>query len=175
MAHPRHDEVRRRYGFRCGYCGVSEANTGGELTVDHYQPVTAGGDDSDENLVYACFRCNTYKGDYIPTPADIQHARRVLHPLRDPLSFHLRENEQTGWLEPLTDTGRFHVLLLRLNRPQLVEHRFRGRLAQLLAASTELLQEENQTLRRRVTALEEYLRRLQTQPAAESKEQPPSS
>lgn len=175
MAHPRHEEVRGRYGFRCGYCGVSESDTGGELTVDHHQPVTAGGDDSDENLVYACFRCNTYKADFFPMPADIQKARRVLHPLRDPISFHLRENEQTGWLEPLTETGRFHALLLRLNRPQLVEYRMHGRLAQLLAASTQLLQEENQALRRSVTVLEEYLRRLQSQQVTEGTEQPPPS
>jgi hypothetical protein len=175
MAHPWHEEVRRRYGFRCGYCGVSETDTGGELTVDHHQPVAADGDDSDENLVYACFRCNTYKGDYFPTPADIQQFRRILHPLRDSLSIHLRENEQTGLLEPLTDTGRFHVLLLRLNRPQLVEHRIQSRLAQLLAASAQLLQEENQALRRSVTVLEDYLRRLRIQQAAEGAEGPPAS
>jgi hypothetical protein len=167
MAHPRHEEVRRRFGFRCGYCGVSETDTGGELTVDHHQPVAADGDDSDDNLVYACFRCNTYKGDFCPTPDDIQHGRWILHPLREPLAIHLRENEQTGWLETLTDTGRFHVLLLRLNRPQLVEHRIQTRLAQLLTANTQLLQEENQALQRRVTVLEDYLRRLQIQQVAE--------
>ena len=42
MAHPRHEEVRRRYGLRCGYCGVSEAETGGELTVDHFSTRVRG-------------------------------------------------------------------------------------------------------------------------------------
>jgi hypothetical protein len=59
MAHPRHQVVRERYRRCCGYCQVSEIETGGELTIDHFQPVTAGGDDSDDNLVYACFRDNT--------------------------------------------------------------------------------------------------------------------
>jgi hypothetical protein len=58
MAHPRHEEVRERYGRCCGYCGVSETETGGELTIDHFRPVSASGDDSADNLVYACFRCN---------------------------------------------------------------------------------------------------------------------
>jgi HNH endonuclease len=55
MAHPRHEEVRGRYHNRCGYCSVSETETGGELTIDHFQPVSAGGNDSDDNLVYCCF------------------------------------------------------------------------------------------------------------------------
>jgi hypothetical protein len=35
MAHPKLQMVRARYAFCCGYCGVSEADVGGELTVDH--------------------------------------------------------------------------------------------------------------------------------------------
>lgn len=64
MPHPRHQEVRQRYQRCCGYCGVTETEGGGELTVDHFRPVSAGGDDREENLVYACFRCNLYKGDF---------------------------------------------------------------------------------------------------------------
>ena len=71
MAHPRLPTVRERYAFCCGYCGVSEADVGGELTVDHFCPVSAGGDDSDENLVYACVRCNQYKGALRPEATDI--------------------------------------------------------------------------------------------------------
>ena len=59
-----------RWGARCGYCGVAEEDVGGDLTVDHYVPAAAGGDDSDANLVYACFRCNLFKGDFCPTPED---------------------------------------------------------------------------------------------------------
>lgn len=80
MAHAKHAQVRQRYEFRCGYCGVSEVDTGGELTVDHYHPVAAGGDDTDDNLVYACFKCNQYKGDYHPTEEDLARQLRVLHP-----------------------------------------------------------------------------------------------
>ena len=55
MAHPKHVEVRDRYQRCCGYCGVCEDDAGGELTVDHFIPVAAGGGDDDENLIYACF------------------------------------------------------------------------------------------------------------------------
>lgn len=109
MAHPKHDEVRRRYGFRCGYCGVSEADSGGELTVDHHRPVSAKGGDEDENLVYACVRCNLYKSDFFPTAEDFAHGWRVLHPLRDDLAAHLREDPASHRLLALTEMGRFHI------------------------------------------------------------------
>ena len=54
---PLHDlrlSVIEACNFRCGYCGVSETSSGGELTIDHYRPVSQNGDDSDDNLVYAC-------------------------------------------------------------------------------------------------------------------------
>jgi hypothetical protein len=160
MAHPRHAEVRQRYQRRCGYCGVSETETGGELTVDHYRPVTSGGDEADDNLVHCCFRCNTYKGDYWPTPADLQRGLHILHPLLDPVSQHLRQEEGTGRLEPLTPTGRFHIDLLRLNRPQLIDLRLTRRMGELLTEAWRLLREENEQLRLRVVLLEHYLGEL---------------
>jgi 5-methylcytosine-specific restriction endonuclease McrA len=52
--------VLRRDGNHCAYCGKS-ANT-----IDHVQPKSRGGDDSWENLVACCFRCNNIKGDRTP-------------------------------------------------------------------------------------------------------------
>src|SRR5579864_4863489 len=50
-------QVRRRANFACEYCGASEADTAGELTVDHYRPRTRGGTDDLGNLLYCCYRC----------------------------------------------------------------------------------------------------------------------
>jgi hypothetical protein len=161
MAHPLHQQVRERFDFRCGYCGVSEAECGGELTVDHHQPVSAGGGENEANLVYSCFRCNTYKGDFAPSAADNQLGQRVLHPLIDSIDLHVRENEVNGLLEPLTPTGRFHIELMRLNRPQLVEHRLQLRLRVLISESHRLLTNENETLRSRIELLEQYLSEIQ--------------
>lgn len=111
MRHPKFESVRQRYQYRCGYCGVSEAAVGGELTVDHYQPRGAGGGDENENLVYACVKCNQYKGEFWPDAEDLAQGRRVLHPLLDDLTVHLREDEQTGRVQALTETGRFHIAL----------------------------------------------------------------
>jgi 5-methylcytosine-specific restriction endonuclease McrA len=54
------DELFRRDGFRCVYCGgIFEPE---ELTIDHVQPRVRGGDRSGGNLVTACTVCNTAKG-----------------------------------------------------------------------------------------------------------------
>ena len=58
--------VRQRAHFACEFCGVTETDTGGELTIDHFQPHTKGGTDAPENLLYCCHRCNQYKADYWP-------------------------------------------------------------------------------------------------------------
>jgi hypothetical protein len=164
MAHPRHELVRQRYGFRCGYCGVSETETGGELMVDHHRPIVAGGTEDDENLVYACFRCNSYKHDFTPTPADVKLGLRILHPRVDAVDHHCRE-DNFGRLEPTTPTGRFHIELLRLNRPQLILRRLRDLLTELHRASLV----ENESLRMRVAILEQYLVELKRRQADDEK------
>src|SRR5207249_2255661 len=116
---------------RCGYCGISEVDAGGERTVDHFRPVSAGGDDSDDNLVYACVRCNLYKSNYWPDALDAEAGNVVLHPIRDDVVKHVREDDVTGELGGVTRTGRFHIELLGLNRPQLIAFRQRSKLQQL--------------------------------------------
>lgn len=46
-------------GNKCGYCSAQMA----DATVDHKQPVSRGGDDSFDNLVACCSRCNINKRD----------------------------------------------------------------------------------------------------------------
>jgi 5-methylcytosine-specific restriction endonuclease McrA len=55
------DRVRERSGFACEFCGVTEVISGGELTVDHFQPRAESGPDDIDNFVYCCIRCNLYK------------------------------------------------------------------------------------------------------------------
>lgn len=161
MAHPKLQTVRERYGLCCGYCGISETDVGGELTVDHFRPLSASGDHSDENLVYACVRCNQYKGALLPEAMDRAQERRLLHPFRDDLAAHIREDENTGRLEGLTATGRFHIRALRLNRSALIVHRQRRYLAVLLEARLEQALAENKALRERIAQLNLYITYLE--------------
>ena len=161
MAHPKHDDVRERYQYQCGYCGISEVDAGGELTVDHYQPVSAGGNDDDENLVYACIRCNQYKSDYWPDVQEMAAGNIVLHPLRDDILLHYQANELTGELDPKTPTGRFHIELLDLNRHQLVSHRQRVWLQSLSDEIRRSLNEEISELHAELRAYERYVFQLE--------------
>lgn len=115
------DFVRQRAHLACEYCGVTEIDTGGELTIDHYQPQARGGTDEPENLLYCCVRCNQYKLDYWPIqPNDLL----LWNPRAEPASIHFLRLED-GTLYSLTPTGTFTIQRLRLNRSPLVAYRQR--------------------------------------------------
>ncbi len=164
MAHPKHQAVRRHYDYRCGYCGVSETDTGGELTVDHFRPVAAGGGDDEENLVYACHRCNGYKRDVFLNAADLAQGRRLLHPLRDDMNTHIVENAAHGALKARTETGRFHITILQLNRPGLLAHRLDKRFIALMREELQLNRIESVQQRAVIAKQEELIGRLQKNP-----------
>jgi 5-methylcytosine-specific restriction endonuclease McrA len=53
--------VFKRDGFMCQYCGTRK-----DLTLDHVVPKARGGKSTWVNLITACKKCNTRKGDYAP-------------------------------------------------------------------------------------------------------------
>jgi hypothetical protein len=112
-------KISERAGFACEYCGISETDSGGELTVDHFQPQSKSGGDEEENLVYCCFRCNTFKADYWP---DGPNQIRLFNPRTDKRDEHFWLSE-TGKLFAFTEIGEFTIKLLRLNHPPLVTKR----------------------------------------------------
>ncbi len=69
-AKPKRLSIYMRDGMRCVYCSrslesASVAADGGEmsLTLDHVIPRSKGGDDEADNLVTACKRCKTARGN----------------------------------------------------------------------------------------------------------------
>lgn len=144
------EALRRRFDFRCGYCGVSERDVGAELTIDHFQPRSRDGPDEAANWVYSCFTCNNYKGDLWTPDSPL----RILHPLNDLLVQHLAE-QPDGTVTGLTETGRFHIEQLQLNRPPLVAHRLElGRQTEIRQALDAALRQQEE-LGQRVAALEQ--------------------
>lgn len=117
------EQVRQRANFACEFCGVTEMDTGGELTLDHYQPQAKGGQDSLDNLLYCCARCNQYKADYWQVKLDDPV---LWNPRREPASQHFLELDD-GTLHPLTTIATFTLKRLRLNRAPLVAYRLRKR------------------------------------------------
>jgi 5-methylcytosine-specific restriction endonuclease McrA len=57
----------------CQYCGISFASN--ELTIDHIFPKSRGGDNTWENLVAACKKCNQKKGCRTPQEANMKMLR----------------------------------------------------------------------------------------------------
>ncbi|MCP4401044.1 MAG: HNH endonuclease [bacterium] len=115
------ERVRQYANCACEFCGVTETDAGGQLTIDHYRPKTKGGTDDFENLLYCCARCNQYKMDYWPKRSD---ELLLWNPREEPSSQHFLELDD-GTLHPLTPTGVLTLKRLRLNRPPLVTYRYR--------------------------------------------------
>ena len=61
---------------RCQYCGTAK----GPMTVDHIVPKTMGGNDSWENLVCSCAKCNNKKGDRTPEQSQMKLLKRPTRP-----------------------------------------------------------------------------------------------
>ena len=68
--------IIRRDRHVCQYCGDSK----GLMTVDHVIPKRFGGEDTWENLVCACARCNNLKADRPPEHSGMKLARKPRRP-----------------------------------------------------------------------------------------------
>ena len=156
-------QVRQRANFRCEFCGVTEIDAGGQLTIDHLQPWSKGGKNNLENLIYCCARCNRYKGDYWPDQSDDP---TLWNPRQESASQHFLELED-GTLHPLTSTGIFTINYLRLNRPALVAFRLRKQRqaeeARLLTRYQELIELFEQLNKQMSALMEEQQQLLEEQ------------
>ena len=115
-------EVRNRARKRCEYCLISEADTHFPHEPDHIIAKKHGGATAPENLAWACFDCNRFKGSNI---ASLDAVRGELVPLFNPRTQTWSEHFeiQGGSIIPLSAVGRVTEQILRLNLPQRVEPR----------------------------------------------------
>lgn len=67
--------VFRRDNHRCQYCQSSR-----DLTLDHVRPRSRGGITSWDNLVTACKKCNSKKGDFTPEEAGMALLQKPYKP-----------------------------------------------------------------------------------------------
>jgi hypothetical protein len=155
--------VRVRAGRACEYCGVTETDCGGQLTVDHHRPQSHSGGDDPDNLVYCCWRCNLHKAAYWPAGATYPV---LWNPRDEPRERHLLLLAD-GRLHARTPTGEFTLARLRLNRPALVAHRARrlGQAAEqgILERYRDLLTLLEQMQERHAALLEDHRALLQEQ------------
>lgn len=81
---------------RCQYCGKRYPTS--ELSLDHVIPRSQGGDNSWENIVCACIRCNVRKGGRTPQQAHMKLISSPSKPRRCPvLTIKLSDSKYASW------------------------------------------------------------------------------
>lgn len=116
MAHPRHDFIRARAGGACEYCRLPESVYPGLYVTEHVIARQHGGPDRDDNLAYACCRCNLHKGPNIAgLDPETGELTRLFHPRTD------RWDDHFDWsahiLVGRTPVGRTTIRVLAMNDP----------------------------------------------------------
>ena len=107
--------VRKRAGWLCEYCGISERFTLAVHEIDHIIAFKHGGETVENNLALCCAVCNRFKGSDI---ASIDPETGEIVPLYHPRSDRWDEHFVlcNGLISPLTAKGRTTVKLLKMNR-----------------------------------------------------------
>ena len=94
---------------RCQYCGKSFSTC--ELSLDHVIPRVQGGENSWNNIVCACVKCNMKKGGRTPKQAHLKLIRPPIKPKRNPtVTIRLGENKYHTW-KAFLDNAYWHVEL----------------------------------------------------------------
>jgi 5-methylcytosine-specific restriction endonuclease McrA len=112
-------EVRRRAGGRCEYCHFPVEHASLPFEVEHVIPRKHEGATEPENLAFACFYCNRYKGPNIAgSTRPGAPVTRLFHPRID------RWDEHFEWQEAIlsgrSEIGAVTIKVLRINQPNAV-------------------------------------------------------
>lgn len=115
-------QVQERARGCCEYCLIHEADMYYPHEADHVIAEKHGGATSFENLAWACFYCNRFKGSDLAS-IDPTSSKIVLlfHPRTQKWHRHFRLNGAR--IEGMTASGRATVALLHLNDPERVAYR----------------------------------------------------
>jgi hypothetical protein len=93
---------------------LDQADAGLPHEIDHVISRKHGGTSAPENLSFACYLCNRYKGSDIASLSPVTgELVPLFHPRRDRWTEHFRIAGPI--VEPLTDIGIGTARLLRLN------------------------------------------------------------
>lgn len=117
--------VESRANGQCEYCKALVQFSPHPFTIDHIFPPLKGGDESFENLAYACFGCNRCKHDkIIAIDPFTQSEVQLFNPRIQNWQDHFTWDEVSFTkILGLTPTGRATVHALQLNRPALIRMR----------------------------------------------------
>ena len=115
-------QVQERAQGRCEYCLIHEEDMYYPHEADHIIAEKHGGATSLENLAWACFHCNRFKGSDLASVDPLsKKAVFLFHPREQSWKRHFRLNG--GLLEGMTARGRATVALLHFNDAERVAYR----------------------------------------------------
>lgn len=107
--------VAQRADYRCEYCLLSETSSVKKHEPDHIIPRKHGGQDITDNLAWACFHCNRYKGSEVGAFDTVTgELTRLFNPRQDEWYRHF--SFMAGEIKALTPIGRVTILVLQFNR-----------------------------------------------------------
>jgi HNH endonuclease len=118
--------VRADFCQKCAYCLIAELWAAGEqhFELDHFRPKSLFPELEQDfyNLYYACHPCNLSKHRFWP-PEDLEQRGTTFVDLcQDEFESHFRSNEDGTW-SGITESGKYTVDILRLNKKHLVQVR----------------------------------------------------
>lgn len=108
--------IPRRAGFRCEYYLLPHALISTPFQFDHIIAQSHGGLTIADNLAFACFHCNNFKGPNLAgVDPDTGKVARLFHPRND--SYKDNFKWQGERIVGLTAEARATIIVLRLNHP----------------------------------------------------------
>jgi hypothetical protein len=118
------ERVAKTAGWACGYCRTPESIAAFRLNIEHIIPEARGGQTIEENLWLSCHSCNEFKGARLHARDPVTKRRvRLWNPRRQNWHDHFEWSIDGTEILGKTTCGRATVMLLRLNRPELVAAR----------------------------------------------------
>ena len=124
--------VRADFRRRCAYCLFAELLAAGEenFELDHFRPQSVFPSQKNDfyNIYYACHPCNHIKRDVWPSSEMEARGLGFVDLCTDEFATHFKPRADGTW-EGVTESGRYTIDMLRLNRGHLIT--LRRRLKQL--------------------------------------------
>ncbi|MGB8698840.1 MAG: HNH endonuclease signature motif containing protein [Thermosynechococcaceae cyanobacterium] len=116
--------IRTYFANCCAYCRTAESLTVTTFEFEHIMPRAVGGATTFENLCLSCPSCNRYKAvRQSGLDTVTQQEVALFHPQLQLWTEHFAWDEDGTQMVGITPVGRVTIVVLKMNRPQLVRVR----------------------------------------------------
>ena len=116
--------VEERADYCCEYCRLSDSYSPSTFHLEHIISLARGGDDTLENLAYACSGCNEFKVAKI-TATDPATGQQIplFHPRKDQWNKHFKWDDEALHIIGISLKGKLTIQALNMNRQGLINLR----------------------------------------------------